>query len=252
MQLHAGDVRVSHGPLFHKPAKVRIALRVKSPSRGHDLLSLDPVQTALSFRRDLLCFSLAALAGHRRPASRACMLWCDVLGGRRLSLHGRCSQAMHHARVFRQSGDRASRSRSHVATSCHVVKRGVQMVTYRTKPFIRFLAHTSSEKRLLSPYVHPPPPLYFVILCFRGLVNGTLEDPIRAIIDPKHRSLAMFVTRDPRRSHSETKIFLAIRTFDVAKSAYHLCIISVFNISLRSKPMYVTTERIDRHTRGIR
>jgi hypothetical protein len=169
MQEHAVRCQSLAWPLFHKPAKVRIALRVKSSSRGLDSLSLDPVQTALSFRRDLprlLCFSRAALAGRRRPASRTCMLWCDVPGRRRLSLHGRCSQAKHRACVFRQSGDCASRSRPHVAIGCHVSKRGVKMVTYRSELFVRFLAHSSSEKRLLSPCVHPPPPLYFRVLCF--------------------------------------------------------------------------------------
>jgi hypothetical protein len=159
-------------PLFHKPAKVGMALRVKLSSRGLDSLSLDPVQTALSFRPDLprlLLFSRAAFAGLRRPASRACMLWCDVPGRRRLSLHGRCSQAMHHACVFRQSGDCASRSRPHVAIGCDVLKRGVKMVTYRSELFVRFLAHSSSEKRLLPLYVHRPPPLYFLILCFAAL-----------------------------------------------------------------------------------
>jgi hypothetical protein len=167
MQEHAVRCQSLAWPLFHKPAKVRIALRVKSSSRGLDSLSLDPVQTTLSFRRDLprlLCFSRAALAGLRRPASRACMLWCDVPGRKGLSLHGRCSRAMHHACGLRQSGDFASRSRPHVATGCPVLKRFVQMVTYRSERFVRFLAHSSSGKRLFSPYVHPPPPLYFLIL----------------------------------------------------------------------------------------
>ena len=151
-------------PLFHKSAKVRIALRGSRLAEGSIRSAWIGCKQRYQF--DLTCYAFRARLRRMSSTSQPCMLWCDVPAKRRLSLHGRCSQAKHRACVFRQSGDCASRSRPHVAIGCHVSKRGVKMVTYRSELFVRFLAHSSSEKRLLSPYVHPPPPLCFRVLCF--------------------------------------------------------------------------------------
>jgi hypothetical protein len=69
----------------------------KSSSRGLDSLSLAPLQTALSFRRDFgtSLFSRAVSTGRRRPASRAyCILRCDVPGRRRPSRTHGCMAAV--------------------------------------------------------------------------------------------------------------------------------------------------------------
>ena len=155
------------------------------------------------YRFDVTCSVFRAR--HSQVASCACMLWCDVPGRRRLSLHGRRSQAMHHACVFRQSGDCASRSRPHVAAGCHVLKRGVKTVTYRSELFVRFLAHSSLRKRPTSPCMHPPPPLLL------GPSSRTIVD--RPPNQPEHSTLEIIYKRcsspEPQTCRSHPGVFLA-------------------------------------------
>lgn len=93
-------------------------------SRGFHSLSLDPAQTALSFRRDLSFL-------RARHSQAVTVLWCDaaMLGKKeaesRAWLDGRCFHATLHACVRRPSGDLASRCRLQVAISRDVMKRAV-------------------------------------------------------------------------------------------------------------------------------
>jgi hypothetical protein len=162
MQEHAVRCQRLAWPLFHKASQGRDAAAWNTRSRGFHSLSLDPAQTALSFRHDFYVFA----RGTPRPSPTSQPACCGVvLGRRRLSrwpgwLYGRCSRAtLRVGRGLRPSGDFASCCRVRVATGCWALERSVLVVRCRFQLFVRFHAHSSSKKRPLSPCMHPPPPL---------------------------------------------------------------------------------------------
>jgi hypothetical protein len=181
MQVHAVRCQKLAWPLFHKISQGRDAAVWKTRSRGFHSLSLNSAQTALSFRRDRSVFARGT--PRPSPTSQACRLWCDDDDAEQKEaespawLDVRCSWAMLRVgRVFRPSGDLASRCRPQVATGCHALERRVRVVRCRAQLLVRFRAHSSQKKRPLSPRMHPPPPPLggFSILS-SGVADGTLN-----------------------------------------------------------------------------
>jgi hypothetical protein len=159
MQEHAVRCQSLAWPLFHKASQGRDGAAWKSSSRGLDSLSLDPLQTTLSFRRDLSAFR--ARYFHAVTANQTCVC-CGVMPARRRLSRPGCMAA---CACSSSISDLASPCGLQVITGCYVSKRALYTCLRRPELFVRFLAHSSPKKRPTSPCMHPPPPQHFSILC---------------------------------------------------------------------------------------